>query len=239
MLSRIGHQPINVVQSDSNGVKGATRLENNTWSVYRHTFPDGKVYIGVTSMDPKMRWANGDGYRNQTKMQAAIEKYGWDNIEHTVLFNGLSENEAKKKERLLIEESDAKGGSGNYNTQFAYHKQRDKYDRIVAETPEMWGRMLPELPDAFYDRFEGKYGVASPFSVVVMNDHLDMHIIKKVDGGMLVLKMSVAYPEDGMSLRDVIEWFTRFDCDAKVTECNFITDEQIGKVVASFIEMER
>lgn len=31
-------------------------MSENTWSVYRHTFPDGKVYIGKTQERPEERW---------------------------------------------------------------------------------------------------------------------------------------------------------------------------------------
>lgn len=36
------------------------------WSVYKHTSPSGKVYIGITSRDPTKRWANRWGYLNKT-----------------------------------------------------------------------------------------------------------------------------------------------------------------------------
>ena len=35
---------------------------NKTYSVYRHTCPDGTVYIGTTSRTIKQRSANGHGY---------------------------------------------------------------------------------------------------------------------------------------------------------------------------------
>ena len=31
--------------------------------VYKHTSPNGKVYIGITKQNPKQRWGNGSGYR--------------------------------------------------------------------------------------------------------------------------------------------------------------------------------
>lgn len=30
--------------------------------VYKHLFPNGKCYIGITSMSPNKRWNNGHGY---------------------------------------------------------------------------------------------------------------------------------------------------------------------------------
>lgn len=75
-------------------------MEN--YRVYKHTFPNGKVYIGITRQEPKNRWKNGLGYENQLLMFRAIQKYGWDNIEHTILFKGLTREQAELKEIELI-----------------------------------------------------------------------------------------------------------------------------------------
>lgn len=68
--------------------------------VYKHTSPNGKVYIGITCREPKKRWQAG--YRHNVHFQNAINKYGWDNISHEVLFSGLSEENAKRTETNLI-----------------------------------------------------------------------------------------------------------------------------------------
>lgn len=61
------------------------------WIVYVHIFPNGKLYFGITSKQPNARWEGGSGYGdNQPVMKAAIAKYGWENIEHEILFEGLS-----------------------------------------------------------------------------------------------------------------------------------------------------
>ena len=47
------------------------------YSVYIHTFPNDKKYIGITSWKPELRWgANGANYKNPY-MVNAIKKYGW------------------------------------------------------------------------------------------------------------------------------------------------------------------
>lgn len=53
--------------------------------VYKHTFKDGKVYIGITKNNAKTRWQNGKGYKQNIRMFKAIEKQGWDNIQHEIL----------------------------------------------------------------------------------------------------------------------------------------------------------
>lgn len=73
----------------------------NNYCVYKHTSPSNKVYIGITSMNPKRRWANGSGYKTQM-FYRAIQKYGWDNFEHNILFEGLTKSEAEQKEIELI-----------------------------------------------------------------------------------------------------------------------------------------
>ena len=37
------------------------KLSNRTWIVYGHISPSGKVYVGITSQNPKVRWQNGNG----------------------------------------------------------------------------------------------------------------------------------------------------------------------------------
>lgn len=71
------------------------------YSVYKHTSPSGKVYIGITGRDVKDRWDSGHGYKGQV-FGYAILKYGWENITHEVLYTGISEQEAKQKEKELI-----------------------------------------------------------------------------------------------------------------------------------------
>lgn len=81
-----------------------------SYYVYKHTFEDGKVYIGITSQKPEQRWGrDGKGYRRKKKgrycqplIAKAILKYGWDNIQHEVLAEGLSKEEAEKMEIELI-----------------------------------------------------------------------------------------------------------------------------------------
>lgn len=63
--------------------------------VYKHTFPNGKVYIGITSKKPEERWQNGKGYTSNKHLQNAIRKYGWINIKHDVLLKNLNDKEAK------------------------------------------------------------------------------------------------------------------------------------------------
>lgn len=33
------------------------------YTVYKHTTPSGKVYVGITKQKPEQRWDNGNGYK--------------------------------------------------------------------------------------------------------------------------------------------------------------------------------
>lgn len=74
--------------------------------VYKHTFPNGKVYFGYTSYkNPARRWGkNGDGYKTQP-VYDAIEHFGWDNIRHEIIAKSIPTiAEAKTLEQKLIDE---------------------------------------------------------------------------------------------------------------------------------------
>ena len=85
-------------------------IEKKTWKnylkvlycVYMHEAPNRKRYIGITSLKPEKRWANGEGYRNQTVFYRAIKKYGWGNFKHIILEEGLSFKQACERERYYI-----------------------------------------------------------------------------------------------------------------------------------------
>ena len=76
-------------------------MERN-YKLYVHISPSGKRYYGITSMNPKYRWNNGKGYKNNKYFTSAIVLYGWDNFQHEILFNNLTENEAKLMEQCYI-----------------------------------------------------------------------------------------------------------------------------------------
>jgi group I intron endonuclease len=84
-------------------MKGQSKMEK-TFTVYCHTNKiNGKKYIGITSKKPEHRWNNGKGYSTQIVFARAIEKYGWENFDHTILETNIATlKEANKKERYYI-----------------------------------------------------------------------------------------------------------------------------------------
>lgn len=91
-------------------------MEEKTWSVYRHTFPNGDLYFGITSGQPKKRWDNGYGYKEQTRFFKRIIETGWSNITHEILDSGLSEDEAREEEQSLIQKETGRNADRVLNT---------------------------------------------------------------------------------------------------------------------------
>lgn len=90
-------------------------MESNNYTVYKHTSPSGKVYIGITSKRPEKRWGNGKGYKHSPHFRAAIEKYGWGNITHEILATGLTKEAAEQIEVELITKHQSTDRRFGYN----------------------------------------------------------------------------------------------------------------------------
>lgn len=132
--------------------------KQKTWCVYMHTnIINNKKYIGITKKSPKKRWGcKGYGYKkSQPVFWNAIQKYGWDNFKHEILFNNLSQKEAQEKEIELIAKyktncrrydspeygynmtDGGEGMSGSFPTEKTREKIRASHrDRIKNETWE-------------------------------------------------------------------------------------------------------
>lgn len=89
--------------------------EKRNYCVYKHTSPSNKIYIGITK-NIKNRWSRkGHGYKNNPYFINAINKYGWDNFKHEILFDKLTKNEACELEKTLIKEYNSTDRSIGYN----------------------------------------------------------------------------------------------------------------------------
>lgn len=97
-------------------------IENGVWTVYVHIVPktlsgysNDKYYVGITKREPQKRWGrNGNNYKN-IYFYNAINKYGWDKIEHHIIASNLTHNEANAFERLLIEKLHSNDKRYGYN----------------------------------------------------------------------------------------------------------------------------
>lgn len=86
---------------------------NEIYCVYKHTCPNGKAYIGITK-NVEQRWNLGHGYDTQL-FGRAVKKYGWNNIKHEILLDGLTKEEAEQKEIELIEKYNLTNKQYGYN----------------------------------------------------------------------------------------------------------------------------
>ena len=96
-------------------------MKDKKFCVYVHKFPSGKLYIGITSKIPKKRWQNGTGYdkEHQPVMYNAIQKYGWENVQHIILFDNIIFEEACSKEQELIKKY--KTNCKRYGDKYGYN----------------------------------------------------------------------------------------------------------------------
>lgn len=127
--------------------------KNAKFIVYKHTFPNKKVYIGITSQSSNRRWREGEGYKGQL-VHNAIIKYGWDNINHEVLLSGISESDAKKAEINFIKAHRSNEREFGYNvkqggdihTGFALRKETREKMSVAKQGANNWiyGKHLSE-----------------------------------------------------------------------------------------------
>lgn len=128
------------------------QLAQNKYSVYIHIFPNGKVYIGITSQKPKERWRNGKGYYGSTRICNAIQKYGWKNTKHKILYEYLTKEEAENKEKELIQQYksyDEKYGynlelGGNLRKEISKETKRKLSIKLSGKNNPMYGKHMSE-----------------------------------------------------------------------------------------------
>ena len=138
-------------------------MEKNTYSVYQHIFPNGMIYTGLTSLIPvKRRFGkNGSRYCGNKNLYNEILKYGWDNIEHSIVKSNLTKQEAQDLEKKLIAENKKNGVSYNINKggdiggdPFIYYNYNgenltlkeiyDKYNQSNASLEDFYSRITKQ-----------------------------------------------------------------------------------------------
>ena len=103
----------------------------NNYSVYQHVTPDNMYYFGATQ-NVERRWKNNGAEYKRTALQPYIEKFGWDNIKHIVLFKDQTRENALWIENFLIETAREDGvcinkqRSGLVSKEDGYRRRRDK-----------------------------------------------------------------------------------------------------------------
>lgn len=84
-----------------------------SYKVYKYIFPNGKIYIGTTKNTIAKR--REQGYQHNQALKDACRKYGWSNVETIILADGLTQDEAFKKEKEFILKYHATSGDVGFN----------------------------------------------------------------------------------------------------------------------------
>ena len=90
-------------------------IHEQTYTLYLHTTPNNKYYVGQTCQLPERRWQNGYGYATQQLFYRAIKKYGWENIEHEIIAHNLTKQEVDNFEILMIHKLHSNSPKYGYN----------------------------------------------------------------------------------------------------------------------------
>lgn len=87
------------------------------WKIYKHTFPNGKVYIGQTKQELQNRFKQGYGYEACPLVWKAILKYGWDSVVTDVIEDNITTlEEANEKECYYIKLYNSTNPNYGYNS---------------------------------------------------------------------------------------------------------------------------
>lgn len=120
----------------------AHKDKEKLYYVYIHTTPNGKRYVGLTHFQPGKRWRNGKNYKSSRYFYNAIQKYGWENIKHEVLYSGLTWNEASKEEKRLIALYKTNDANYGYNCtsggEDGFHHDKKTIYKISESSKRMW-----------------------------------------------------------------------------------------------------
>lgn len=95
-------------------MKPKRNIDEKAWCIYMHRNKiDNKVYIGQTQ-NYKKRCTPGN-YYGCTYFYNAIQEYGWDNFDHIILEDNLTQEEANEKEIYYIKYYDSTNHDLGYN----------------------------------------------------------------------------------------------------------------------------
>ena len=126
------------------------QMENN-YSVYQHVTPEGLYYFGATN-NIKRRWSrNGIRYKG-TSLYPYIEKFGWDNIKHIILFENQSKEDALKIEDSLIISGWEKGNCINQQRSGLISREEGYYQQYCEENKEQ----IKEQQKQYYEQNKDK-----------------------------------------------------------------------------------
>lgn len=116
--------------------------DNDKYCVYCHVNKiNQKMYIGISSKSPFRRWGNNGCHYSGQVFGRAIQKYGWDNFEHIILMEGLTQDVAELVEISLIKK---------------YHTTNSKFGYNVSTGGQLHMKMTDEAKAHLSNKYTGR-----------------------------------------------------------------------------------
>ena len=149
------------------------------YAIYLHTNKtDGKKYVGITSKKPHQRWGKeGNGYSSQPVFYNAIQKYGWDNFDHTILQEGMTYENVLKMEIEISERYNTLDREFGYNLvvgkkgamKLSDSTRKKLSENSSGENNAMFGKKhSPAAIEKFVENAYRTYGKDNPASRAVV-----------------------------------------------------------------------
>lgn len=201
-------------------------VDDRGYCVYKHTFPNGLVYYGITRREPDQRWLNGNGYRFGL-IAKALQEYSWEEVKHEVLASGLTEADAKRIEKELIECS-TKGTTLNVGYTANQEQLIGGEESLLAycDTDEYF-----DIKDEISERFP-----LPCYEVMIYSDRAEIKMInvktmKNSDVPIAAYSQEAVayYPEGFMRRNELIPWIRTAEFALHPMRCVELT-EQEGKL---------
>lgn len=141
-----------------------TKLDDTyLFCIYKHVNKiNGKVYIGITSVPFKARWAKGNKYKDNIYFFNSISKYSWSNFKHYILISNRWV-EVREDDNLIDKYS------YTFNEACELEKKYVKYYR------DKYGR------DNVYNATDGGEGLGTLRNKGVLQYDLDGNFIKEYE----------------------------------------------------------
>lgn len=141
---------------------------------------NNKRYYGITSQDVNVRWKNGFGYAKHLPIRRAFDKYGWDNFEHIVLYDNLSDEDAKAIEQNLIAKYKTQDDRYGYNITSGgdgvkgWHPSEETKAKISESAKKRTGEKNPNYNHKWTDQMKSENAIKHK------RENLSQETIKKM-----------------------------------------------------------
>ena len=119
--------------------------------LYVHRTPDNQYYVGVSQQQVHLRWRLSN-YRTKS-LEPYIDQYGWNNIEHLVVKDGLTKEQALYWEERFIKLYSELGclinkiHSGNCTADMNAYKRQYNQQPEAKEYHRQYNQQYNQLPE--------------------------------------------------------------------------------------------